>query len=71
MHFIGAAMETTQGKKENGSRIISLNFTFCYLENQPYAALLKAISGNNTLISLNLSGNQLRDAKAIQLCSII
>ena len=71
MGSLCGTLEPMQGKKENPSRIISLNFKYCYLEEQPFALLLKALSNNMSLINLNLANNQLLDSKAISLLNVI
>jgi hypothetical protein len=71
MNNIAVVLEAMQGKKENPNRILSLNFKFCYLETQPFGLLLKALSNNMSLITLNLANNQLMESKAINLLNVI
>lgn len=71
MTNVSVVLETMQGKKENPNRMLCLNFKYCYIETQPFAVLLKALSNNMSLISLNLANNQLMEAKAISLLNVI
>lgn len=52
-------------------RINYLNFSFCYLVRPVFNTLLRAISSNNTLVSLNLSNNNLGEFMGIGFCKTL
>lgn len=51
--------ENSASKKDKEIRLNYLDFSFCYLDKSVFLQLQKAISLNTTLISLNLSNNNL------------
>lgn len=73
MGFICRVLEESgsNSKKEKEGRINHLDFSFCYLGRPVFDSLLRAVSSNNTLISLNLSNNNLGEQMGIAFCKTL
>lgn len=62
------AMKNVETALSNfGNRIISLNFTFSFLDSKSVYILSKGLEANRTLINLNLSNNALAPISGIYL----
>lgn len=71
MNFICKALEEAGGKKDLDRRINYLDFSYCYLERKVFELLMDSITVNNTLITLNLSHNNLGNGPGCRLCRVI
>lgn len=60
----GAMLKTTKILK-------SLSLGYCELDTKGFCTVCKAIAMNNTLTSLNLSGNKFDDESVTSLCRLL